>query len=650
MNIDQFLNDSEPAEFLRAVYRAFLGREAEESALEGCALRLADGVQRIDILREVAASDEAIERAVLREQMEQLSAAELRDAYQRAHYPESINQWLMFNGDRFIQASYNVLLGRAPDASGLAYYRNLLRKGVRKTRIIYQIADSAESRRFKPALPGLKNLLIRERMLRMPLVGTALKTIDLEFLSSANESAREYGAIQADRSVPALPGEWNAAPAMLEGLLRSHLDKHAALLFSSRDFAGQDVDRDAIAVVSVRPMDLTGIANFNRRTFVCGDCAVDFFADFQSHHEISASHCLGDDGEYRYIHIDYLTAAVVKRKYRAIVFVIGNSNHNFPIVKAIDKLRHTRLQSPVYVHIHDAILLNVTRHLVESKGGNYIEVSKELLSKKIGVELAEQEDTICDETLVREGVTGINYILDDFHVDGMLFNSEAAREFFRKDMDAISATDMHVLFHPVFDAYTSKVVEAGPGQHIRIGTFGVPGRDKQTIEVCRAFEAFHAEYPNSSFVLAGFHVREFAAANNLKDGVNGFIIEEPATTQELLDLMRSCDIAIQLRLSNNGESSGVVPQLLSQDVRTVVTRVGAFAAFGDAVRFVESGISSAQLLEVLRDEVSSTVDRSKHREDFVNNHSPKSFMGKLNRIIRKKAQVDVVPTHALFGS
>ncbi|RQT60530.1 DUF4214 domain-containing protein [Burkholderia cepacia] len=626
----------EPAEFMQTTYRVLLGRDVEDSAVESCVQRVADGVSKIDILREIASSEEAINRAILLGQMERASEEELRGAVNRLNYPSSVHQWLRFEGERFIRACYYVLLGRAPDASGYAYYNELLKQGRRKTRVIYQIARSEESRRIKPSIPGLKNLLFRERLLKVPLIGHVLKKVDLEFLPRSDDDESTAAESMLREEVLAIQNpvlDWSEVPAPLSAMLSSHLDKCAALLISSRNFNEQESVRDALAVVSVRPLDLTGIANFNRRTFVNGDCSVDFFADFGSLHEISSSHCLGDEGDYRYLHIDYLAEAALQRKYKAIIFVLGNSDHNLPVAKAIHKLRYARLRSPVYIHIHDAILLNISRKLARCNGDDFNMISSQLLSKRLGRDCVESSLAVDDSALVREGVTGINYILKDFHVDGMLFNSVAARELFEKDVVGMPSSRMHVLFHPVFDPYDRKARESKENGHIRIGTFGVPGGDKQTLDVCRAFDLFHKKYPNSSFVLAGFHVRDFAEANNLRNGVDGYIIDEPASTNDLLMLMRSCDVAVQLRLSNHGESSGVVPQLLSQDVSVIATEIGAFCAFGDAVRFVKPGISPDEIEKVISSEVFSPIDRSDHRADFVNRHSPKSFMLGFDRIL-----------------
>lgn len=632
MEIDSILS-LEPAAFLQAAYRFLLGRDAEHEAIESCVGRLADGMEKKDILREIACSDEAINRSFLLERNEALSQNDLRETIAARAYPKSLRQWLNMEGESFIRASYYVLLGREPDDEGLRYYGNLLRRGARKSHLIARIANSTESKRHRPEFPGLENIVLRERVMKLPVMRQILKKIDLEFLPSHDDSSSNSLAAYA----PLPTGISEENPEVLSGSLRelinSHLERCAALLLSSRHFPLATESDNAIAVVSVKPFDKTGISNFNRQTFSCASHSVDFFADFDSVHEMSSSSMAGDKGDYRYFHIDFLSSAILQRRYRAIIFVLGNSDHNFPVAKAIRQFKNIRPNTKVFVHVHDAILLNLCKLSAAHQGDDYAEVSRSLLTHKLPAQEIASLPTISDSVLVNHGTTGINYLLKDFHHDGIIFNSEAARDFFKADMVVADEKKMHVLFHPVFEPFAPKARESRRDRHIRIGTFGVPGGDKRTLDVCRAFDIFHQKYPNSSFVLAGFHARSFALANNIENGRNGYLIDEPATTDELLELMQSCDIAIQLRLANNGESSGVVPQLLAKDVNVIATRVGSFCAFGEAVTFVESNISVQQLAELIYREVNKPSERSTHRARFVQEHSPLSFMEQLDQII-----------------
>ena len=71
-----------------------------------------------------------------------------------------VTELLQFQGSAFVDTSYQALLGRKPDADGMTYYLDRLRTGRGKSKIIVQLAKSAESKAFKPKLQGLEDLLV----------------------------------------------------------------------------------------------------------------------------------------------------------------------------------------------------------------------------------------------------------------------------------------------------------------------------------------------------------------------------------------------------------------------------------------------------------------------------------------------------------
>ncbi len=65
-------------------------------------------------------------------------------------------------GESFVRATYEAILGRAPDASGMAYYTGRLRQGFSKESVICQVAGSPEAADRKARLRGVDELLTRE--------------------------------------------------------------------------------------------------------------------------------------------------------------------------------------------------------------------------------------------------------------------------------------------------------------------------------------------------------------------------------------------------------------------------------------------------------------------------------------------------------
>jgi hypothetical protein len=75
---------------------------------------------------------------------------------------QNVVELYSFEGEEFVVLAYRHLLGREPDAHGLAYYLGRLAQGVGKEAIVAQMAQSEEA---KPAeqIMGLSALLLQQR-------------------------------------------------------------------------------------------------------------------------------------------------------------------------------------------------------------------------------------------------------------------------------------------------------------------------------------------------------------------------------------------------------------------------------------------------------------------------------------------------------
>ena len=66
-------------------------------------------------------------------------------------------------------------------------------------------------------------------------------------------------------------------------------------------------------------------------------------------------------------------------------------------------------------------------------------------------------------------------------------------------------------------------------------------------------------------------------------------------TDELLDVMDSVHIAVQLRKRNLGESSGVIASLIKKNVPTIVTATGSFVEYQYSCVLVDEEVSPSEL-------------------------------------------------------
>ena len=63
------------------------------------------------------------------------------------------------NNAQFIDACYQVMLGRIPDLEGMRYYSNLLAQGDSKEDVIFSIFKSKESKVFGPKIQDLDMMI-----------------------------------------------------------------------------------------------------------------------------------------------------------------------------------------------------------------------------------------------------------------------------------------------------------------------------------------------------------------------------------------------------------------------------------------------------------------------------------------------------------
>ena len=87
-----------------------------------------------------------------------------------------LTEFLALPDSRFVQAAYTAMLGRGPDPEGLRHHLGLLRGGLlSKPDILSAIRASPEARRRNVRICGLKRQPVTSRLLRLPVVGRAVR-------------------------------------------------------------------------------------------------------------------------------------------------------------------------------------------------------------------------------------------------------------------------------------------------------------------------------------------------------------------------------------------------------------------------------------------------------------------------------------------
>ena len=92
--------------------------------------------------------------------------------------------------EEFVTEAYKMVLCRAPDQDGMAYYLAQLRSGVRKDRIIVELAQSAEGRLRSADLPAIREILREHRRRDHTLWSRLLRMFSSANLESTDRQLR----------------------------------------------------------------------------------------------------------------------------------------------------------------------------------------------------------------------------------------------------------------------------------------------------------------------------------------------------------------------------------------------------------------------------------------------------------------------------
>ena len=171
LELDELLvEDGE--EFVEAAYLALLKRRPDATGGRIYLSALRSGTSKLRVLYELSLSDDCIRAGG--------DIPGLREAFVREGIGVAVIEppviappsfvlritraeqlLLLAATDEFIEATYWVLLKRAPDAEGVESYRARMQDGANKEQILFEIFTSNECRHLGIELPGLRDTLAR---------------------------------------------------------------------------------------------------------------------------------------------------------------------------------------------------------------------------------------------------------------------------------------------------------------------------------------------------------------------------------------------------------------------------------------------------------------------------------------------------------
>ena len=393
-------------------------------------------------------------------------------------------------------------------------------------------------------------------------------------------------------------------------------------LRTARDECDLNVSR--IAFVTCLPPEDTGIATCSLYSWLGSNAPVDIFTpvvDLDWFFTLSRRLASSNHSGPRLFDVAGFLTMNDNFKYSHIVVAVGNSDHHIYIFELLKKLSSFGSLARVTLYIHDPCLLNLVQRGAKLSETTLLRVMQELYGRPLK---RSKPGQFHHNSLIEQGVFGVRYFFS-YGIDKFLVNSRAAAAILERDL-AGTRVLVRQIFHPVFLPDGVNFGNATPklANELVIGTFGGPAISKRTDLVILAANELKRRGNSVRLLLAGYEMRKFADRyDHLFQDIKYTIFDGPTDVQ-LVRCMKECDVAIQLRADNLGESSGIVAQLLGLGKSVIVSNLGSFAEFEDAVSIVDPALGVDDLVERIMVLYRTPVDASAIRR-YVDARRPVRF-------------------------
>jgi hypothetical protein len=404
----------------------------------------------------------------------------------------------------------------------------------------------------------------------------------------------------------------------LEADVRRELGRNAAYQLHSRDSmeAALNGPYGRLALVTAMPPSQTGISFFSSRFALENAGEVDVFSEYDSVSDYDDQRGLA--ASIRIFPAALLNLVHRQANYQSIVFSFGNSHHNLFVVRRMLKFASSDCSAKIVVEVHDPFCTNIA-YLALSEVGNFDIACKKAYGLRV-----KRADLSRSSSWTSRNICGVKAILKNCKFDEIIVHSARARDMILDDFGSEDAPRLKVGFHPVFRPHVA-LRDTRKVEGLTIASFGIPGRGKYVEEVIKVFVRLMREGLVSSAVICGYHAFEKVSeiVRTVPEEIT--VISDPTDT-ELYEIMAQTDIAVQLRKRDLGESSGVVPQLLSLGKTVICSRVGTFTEYGEAVRYVTGPVTAASIYESIFDALNSSAENRAAINDYVESHRSEDLL------------------------
>ena len=330
--------------------------------------------------------------------------------------------------------------------------------------------------------------------------------------------------------------------------------------------------RDRIAVFSPMPPEESGIANFSAQLHGVEPEKWDVFAGIDSV-DVYARNIAEVGEKYNVLPYAFYKNDLNGRvDYRALVYVIGNSQFHYD---AVDAAVRSKGAGNRWLYLHEAELVNALfRQTSDADEDIYTFLRRwypERNLKPFGT------DVPVSIQCQRQNVFGVRALVELTGIDKLIVNNSRCRELVLSDLTAEQRKRVRVerLFHPIERqavAEENKIRFGSEGQKV-IGSFGIPSSVKGTELVAAAVARLNRDGFSCKLLLAGYQAKQYVEHVLPNDCAAHCLVPDGTDDSKTFRrIMAGVDLAVQLRLEQHGESSGCVSQLLGLGTPVLTNR------------------------------------------------------------------------------
>lgn len=315
---------------------------------------------------------------------------------------------------------------------------------------------------------------------------------------------------------------------------------------------------------------------------------------------------------------------VLSRDYYAVVFAVGNSDHNIELLSFLGKYASLAgKDTRIIIQLHDPTILSVCDAVL---GKGYCAKwykAHGIIPTLMGIGRLSTEYKL----------TGIGALLDHCRVDGFLVHSRFAEQLVKQELGLFGVDKPIIrLFMPCFEEFR-------PYSEKRlydVGVFGVLGDSKMSLETLRALQRCKEEGLIQNACLAGYNVNSFIRDHADLDFSFITCFDKPSHS-DYLEIVSQCGAGIQLRRHSSGESSAVLPILMSFCIPAVVSDIGSFREYPDSLS-VKIDNNGSNVTRRIQGALKSVLDtrplNDKFREEWIR-HRPSVFLDVIESKIKE---------------